>query len=103
QSLRGEERGKHLGSARCARARIRRLFQESRRQGFTLVRESQIGHAPPRIRSLPERTIQKVAQAPQRGFGGPGDATARFSEHCAQRDRKSTRLNSSHVAISYAV
>src|SRR5690606_40659749 len=34
--------------------------------------------------------------APRRGFG-------EYGEHLPQQDRKSTRLNSSHVKISYAV
>src|SRR5699024_11225986 len=36
---------------------------------------------------------------------GEGDVHARFDagQHAALRDRKSTRLNSSHVSISYAV
>src|SRR5690606_19297844 len=35
--------------------------------------------------------------------GTDGDADARLQAYCKDRDRKSTRLNSSHVKISYAV
>src|SRR5204863_2833470 len=42
---------------------------------------------------------------PARRFGGDPRAAARAEVHSqhGQRDRKSTRLNSSHVEISYAV
>src|SRR5690625_6929111 len=35
--------------------------------------------------------------------GGPIDVSARVLAEAVKEDRKSTRLNSSHVAISYAV
>src|SRR5437868_11977181 len=38
----------------------------------------------------------------QRG-SGLADRLIRIGKDCAARDRKSTRLNSSHVSISYAV
>src|SRR5437667_5103230 len=39
------------------------------------------------------------------GLADPTDGTRQLSVRCAQnkRDRKSTRLNSSHITISYAV
>src|SRR5690606_41583015 len=36
-------------------------------------------------------------------FASQGDGAAACAMHSAQADRKSTRLNSSHVKISYAV
>src|SRR3712207_7230091 len=37
------------------------------------------------------------------GRGGGGEMAVRVQRHRADRDRKSTRLNSSHANISYAV
>src|SRR5215475_15655179 len=60
---------------------------------------------PPRSTLFPYTTLFRSAQG-----GRPGPATSRDVRHLAQlavslfrADRKSTRLNSSHVKISYAV
>src|SRR5690606_40880717 len=49
----------------------------------------------------------RVRAAAQRGRLDVSVELLRFADHCAEhafgRDRKSTRLNSSHVKISYAV
>src|SRR5439155_9818262 len=55
---------------------------------------------PPRSTLFPYTTLfRSVAIRPQHHFGGPA-LPVHVHQH---RDRKSTRLNSSHVAISYAV
>src|SRR6266508_5589006 len=62
---------------------------------------------PPRSTLFPYTTLFRsgrsappaVATPPPPGSGGAPRAPRR----CDRRDRKSTRLNSSHVAISYAV
>src|SRR5690606_41660374 len=51
---------------------------------------------PARVQSLRVRAISEELQQPRRH-------AARDSERVSGRDRKSTRLNSSHVKISYAV
>src|SRR5215208_7632312 len=53
---------------------------------------------PPRSTLFPYTTLFR-----SRLLGLPHDHHARFEWHVGKRDRKSTRLNSSHVAISYAV
>src|SRR5207249_11293694 len=63
---------------------------------------------PPRSTLFPYTTLFR-SRAASRSTGRylPGRcaprATGRSSRHTAARDRKSTRLNSSHVSISYAV
>src|SRR2546430_7529879 len=49
-------------------------------------------------RNKPARASPDRAETP-----GVPEATRGLRERCAQRDRKSTRLNSSHSQISYAV
>src|SRR5215471_20905810 len=44
-----------------------------------------------------------TAPAPRSGMGRSRPATCRPCRRARPRDRKSTRLNSSHVEISYAV
>src|SRR3712207_7806399 len=46
------------------------------------------------------RERERLAVKPNRGYGGEGVALGRSAR---QSDRKSTRLNSSHANISYAV
>src|SRR5437870_9616273 len=68
---------------------------------------------PPRSTLFPYTTLFRSPRPGQRPGDRPRDAGPRprldqrqtASGHCAHadRDRKSTRLNSSHVAISYAV
>src|SRR5439155_2303624 len=56
---------------------------------------------PPRSTLFPYTTLFRSPAAPARRRGCP--APSRSPSRSAARDRKSTRLNSSHVAISYAV
>src|SRR5438309_3544412 len=62
---------------------------------------------PPRSTLFPYTTLFRSRPPPRRGGTGdpqPGpDRRARADPHRAGRDRKSTRLNSSHSSISYAV
>src|SRR5690349_22360191 len=44
-----------------------------------------------------------VAHAPQGHRGRPAERLEALADHRQRGDRKSTRLNSSHVEISYAV
>src|SRR2546426_4298949 len=58
----------------------------------------------PRLRA--EASVSYQARARQRGESGPrwrGDWGTGEKRAGAARDRKSTRLNSSHLVISYAV
>src|SRR3989442_12051360 len=59
------------------------------------------------FRSKPDRALIRKAHPTRTSASGPGERVAStrdvaiyFREDC--RDRKSTRLNSSHVRISYA-
>src|SRR5207249_11014944 len=49
------------------------------------------------------RARREVATGARCGGGGPNHAARDPGPRAARRDRKSTRLNSSHVSISYAV
>src|SRR5205807_4820600 len=56
---------------------------------------------PPRSTLFPYTTLFR-----SRGAAGPGSGESAIDqspEHLLNRDRKSTRLNSSHLVISYAV
>src|SRR5690625_6752042 len=58
------------------------------------------------LRSFPTRRSSDLVRAaayPQDQPRGTGGTELRRGLHGAKGDRKSTRLNSSHVAISYAV
>src|SRR5215471_14102374 len=55
---------------------------------------------PPRSTLFPYTTLFRARQGPP---GGRAPAPGRAARDAADRDRKSTRLNSSHVEISYAV
>src|SRR5690606_41840441 len=72
------------------------------------LRVDVVGLAVDRDRLALEGERARVARAvagddrPVAGLGRPG-AEARALRHDRRRDRKSTRLNSSHVKISYAV
>src|SRR5438874_10254880 len=63
---------------------------------FLMIRQ------PPRSTLFPYTTLFRAAVADfhHRNNGGHADDDAQRGQH---RDRKSTRLNSSHVEISYAV
>src|SRR5690606_40813592 len=64
------------------------LGERRRRQGT--------GGPAPGVRRLTGSRVRRIArQVARRGGGGP--------RHRRRRDRKSTRLNSSHVKTSYAV
>src|SRR6266702_7074669 len=54
---------------------------------------------PPRSTLFPYTTLFRSSRA----CAGPARRTAGHARRPARGDRKSTRLNSSHVAISYAV
>src|SRR2546422_5490089 len=60
---------------------------------------------PPRSTLFPYTTLfRSCARRPTTATpAGSWDAPMRFSAHTRRRDRKSTRLNSSHGYISYAV
>src|SRR5690348_18127591 len=64
---------------------------------------------PPRSTLFPYTTLfRSVALVRLRAFQGrrgtpPSLSSARAQTHSGMRDRKSTRLNSSHPSISYAV
>src|SRR5256885_13123998 len=55
---------------------------------------------PPRVR---RRALGQLRAAPRRARRPDRGARSRDDEEAAARDRKSTRLNSSHLVISYAV
>src|SRR5438309_5493219 len=71
----------------------------------TLFRSGRAGHrvvtAPPR--DLGERRARARRQRPEEGGGDHGRAGQRGLQRADEQDRKSTRLNSSHSSISYAV
>src|SRR4051812_49964138 len=68
---------------------------------------------PPRSTLFPYTTLFRSADPGARGARGAGDPDERLCggrrrrprgrRRCAREDRKSTRLNSSHMSISYAV
>src|SRR2546426_3541671 len=61
---------------------------------------------PPRSTLFPYTTLFRSRYAPGRAFHAPGRgrrATKARDAAPRSRDRKSTRLNSSHLVISYAV
>src|SRR5690625_5556139 len=55
------------------------------------------------MNSFPTRRSSDLVEPRGLGGGGDGGGCARTAAAIAPADRKSTRLNSSHVAISYAV
>src|SRR5207249_11777258 len=69
-----------------------------------IVREQYVGQLAVRC-DLPAETLARaLARGPRRGSGGGAHVEqAREPRRSAVGDRKSTRLNSSHVSISYAV
>src|SRR5256885_8401103 len=52
----------------------------------------------PRAHAVENAEVHDLGAVPQHRVDGAGEA-----EDAARRDRKSTRLNSSHLVISYAV
>src|SRR5437660_9793923 len=59
---------------------------------------------PPRSTLFPYTTLFRSRRESHQGFADQGAAGCQVQRRPEQeRDRKSTRLNSSHVAISYAV
>src|SRR5256885_3217999 len=59
---------------------------------------------PPRSTLFPYTTLFRSSRAPSGvGFVRIGVSISRKSSSLSARDRKSTRLNSSHLVISYAV
>src|SRR5437762_8967148 len=65
----------------------------------TLFRSLARADHDPRLQGRKGRVLREAADAVHRG--GPGDGEGRPRQQA--RDRKSTRLNSSHRCISYAV
>src|SRR3712207_3259402 len=83
-----------------ARAVTFRTLAGARRPAATLRGPRRPGGARP----LPDRATDGEHQAAER----PDEEQQRLGDHraqaqCAEQDRKSTRLNSSHANISYAV
>src|SRR5262245_22320813 len=62
---------------------------------------------PPARAAKPCRSVQRLAPRPRHlrhpRCAAPGTRRRAPARHCHARDRKSTRLNSSHLGISYAV
>src|SRR5256885_7346784 len=62
---------------------------------------------PPRSTLFPYTTLFRSSAAGRRGFAdrrsAPACPAAQGRQSATDRDRKSTRLNSSHLVISYAV
>src|SRR2546427_3706612 len=69
----------------------------------TLFRSQQADPAHPARVHLVHRPVLQVRDGPLRQEGGPGGRRPRLRQGLGRRDRKSTRLNSSHSQISYAV
>src|SRR5207249_11059841 len=61
------------------------------------------GRAQPQQGSIPGRPLSRASNAAQRDLWLGPDAPERGHRREHDPDRKSTRLNSSHVSISYAV
>src|SRR5690554_4268943 len=68
------------------------------------VKEGDIFLLPPKVPHSPQREANTVGLVIEyKRPEGMRDALLWFCENCVTKDRKSTRLNSSHVRISYAV
>src|SRR5207249_10869883 len=68
-----------------------------------LLLGSRRGVADRRVSALVESLRQDRLERSPRTDGGLAPWLRRLAERLVDRDRKSTRLNSSHVSISYAV
>src|SRR5690242_21139741 len=73
---------------------------------YTTLFRSPVGPVGEGRRGVRARRVHGAGQ--RRGGGGhragrPGDSHGRPGDEHGRRDRKSTRLNSSHMSISYAV
>src|SRR5207253_6765358 len=80
-------------------ARVSELRPSGRVHGQELSRR----HLPPSV-AVPGEASRPQSLVKSAGVGGCADRTLRLRGRSgAPSDRKSTRLNSSHVAISYAV
>src|SRR5690606_41761095 len=64
-------------------------------------RQSNGGHHPQPVRAMAAALLMLLLFLP--GADGSSSASAQPQSRLAYKDRKSTRLNSSHVKISYAV
>src|SRR3712207_8213490 len=64
---------------------------------YTTLFRSEVGDSAPLLRGLPE--ARRLIARPRKRHGRRSAGQA----YAASRDRKSTRLNSSHANISYAV
>src|SRR5688572_31699959 len=58
---------------------------------------------PPRSTLFPYTTLFRSSRAPDRVRPAPADSAGATDSASVRADRKSTRLNSSHSQISYAV
>src|SRR5690625_5473447 len=81
---------------------VSHLFKDM--TGFTVmeyVMGCRLTHAKYLLEMKPDKKIAKVAY--ESGFESASHFSRYFRQKTGLTDRKSTRLNSSHVAISYAV
>src|SRR5437773_8360313 len=73
----------------------------------TLFRSDAAVERGPRYVTAPEAQVGRRELGPLRAGGGQGVESPGVAEHATRaeggEDRKSTRLNSSHITISYAV
>src|SRR5688500_19460051 len=70
----------------------------------TLFRSEALTGVPPFVASGPDELRQLQLEKPARRLTGANLPLAEVVDRClAKKDRKSTRLNSSHLVISYAV
>src|SRR5437870_7485523 len=81
------QRGSNVPFVKCAATADRRLIRKRSRSLQAALNR----HQPKLIRKIIRVDCRKTPSSP------------RFKKEQPMRDRKSTRLNSSHVAISYAV
>src|SRR5690625_5763575 len=95
----GARRGREPGAA-ASRAR-----QEVGSEELDALRQRQLAGVVDRVRGLPHIGLPRVGAgfASAAGLLLAAEGTADLRSRGADVDRKSTRLNSSHVAISYAV
>src|SRR5690242_21432766 len=57
----------------------------------------------PRSHVRQQQRLGKCDRSVAESLGQAGQRQDRNEKHCGREDRKSTRLNSSHMSISYAV
>src|SRR5699024_12227344 len=92
--------------AACPRFPYTTLFRSVRRRPVVLGARAAVGlGVHPRAAAVHVHPVhlRAVDGGPAGGAGAPRAAGVHRGARAAHRDRKSTRLNSSHVSISYAV